>query len=394
MDIKSKIILISGPTASGKSKQADKLAKKIGGEIINADSMQVYKELKILTARPSINNKIKYHLYGFLSVKNKFSTGDWLKLTLTKIKQIKEKGKIPILVGGTGLYFKSLVDGLAKIPNIPLKFRNSIRIEHNKIGQKKFYKKLLKIDPKIKNYINPQDTQRTLRAYEIKKFTKISMIDWFKKTKKHFEDKDFVVIDKPAGLAVHGGGSVAFGVIEALREISGISKLELAHRIDRDTSGCLIMCKRRTVLLAIQNAFRERKVKKIYDLYVHGGWSRKKRRVALPLLRYITQSGERRVKVDADGKPSITDFEVEAKKENATHLRASLVTGRTHQIRVHAQVSGHPVLGDTKYAAQINFEKTRLCLHSSRLKFRFGDRDLDVVAPVPQEMRNIWSRIK
>ncbi len=194
MDIKSKIILISGPTASGKSKQADKLAKKIGGEIINADSMQVYKELKILTARPSINNKIKYHLYGFLSVRNKFSTGDWLKLTLTKIKQIKAKGKIPILVGGTGLYFKSLVDGLAKIPNIPLKYRNSIRIEHSKIGQKKFYKKLLKIDPKIKNYINPQDTQRTLRAYEIKKFTKVSMIDWFKKTKKHFEDKDFVKI--------------------------------------------------------------------------------------------------------------------------------------------------------------------------------------------------------
>ena len=194
MDIKSKIILISGPTASGKSKQADKLAKKIGGEIINADSMQVYKELKILTARPSINNKIKYHLYGFLSVRNKFSTGDWLKLTLTKIKQIKAKGKIPILVGGTGLYFKSLVDGLAKIPNIPLKCRNLVRIEHSKIGQKKFYKKLLKIDPKIKNYINPQDTQRTLRAYEIKKFTKVSMIDWFKKTKKHFEDKDFVKI--------------------------------------------------------------------------------------------------------------------------------------------------------------------------------------------------------
>ena len=194
MDIKSKIILISGPTASGKSKQADKLANKIGGEIINADSMQVYKELKILTARPSINNKIKYHLYGFLSVRNKFSTGDWLKLTLNKIKQIKAKGKIPILVGGTGLYFKSLVDGLVKIPNIPLKLRNLIRTEHSKIGQEKFYQKLLKIDPKIKNYINPKDPQRTLRAYEIKKFTKVSMIDWFKKTKKHFGDKDFVKI--------------------------------------------------------------------------------------------------------------------------------------------------------------------------------------------------------
>jgi len=208
------------------------------------------------------------------------------------------------------------------------------------------------------------------------------------------DDRDLIVIDKPAGLAVHGGSSVNFGVIEALREISGISTLELAHRIDRDTSGCLIMCKRRAALLEIQNAFRERKVKKIYDLYVYGDWSRKKRRVALPLLRYLTHSGERRVKVDADGKPSITDFEVEAKKEKATHLRASLVTGRTHQIRVHAQVSGHPVMGDTKYAPLRKFEQTRLCLHSSRLKIRFGDRDLDVVAPLPQEMRDIWSTIR
>ncbi len=207
------------------------------------------------------------------------------------------------------------------------------------------------------------------------------------------EDRDLIVIDKPAGLAVHGGSSVNFGVIEALREISGISTLELAHRIDRDTSGCLIMCKRRAALLEIQNAFRERKVKKLYDLYVYGDWSRKKRRVALPLLRYLTHSGERRVKVDADGKPSITDFEVEAKKENATHLRASLVTGRTHQIRVHAQVSGHPVMGDTKYAPLSKFEQTRLCLHSSRLRVRFGDRDLDLVAPLPQEMRDIWSNI-
>ena len=207
------------------------------------------------------------------------------------------------------------------------------------------------------------------------------------------DDRDLIVIDKPAGLAVHGGSSVNFGVIEALREISGISTLELAHRIDRDTSGCLIMCKRRAALLELQNAFRERKVKKIYDLYVYGEWSRKKRRVALPLLRYLTHSGERRVKVDADGKPSITDFEVEAQKEKATHLRASLLTGRTHQIRVHAQVSGHPVMGDTKYAPLPKFEQTRLCLHSSRLKIRFGDRDLDVVAPLPQEMRDIWSNI-
>ena len=194
MDIKSKIILISGPTASGKSEQANKLAKKIGGEIIKADSMQVYKELKILTARPSKKYIVGHHLYGFLSVKKKFSTGQWLKLVLKKIKEIRAKGKIPIFVGGTGLYFKSLTEGLVKIPTIPLKLRNTIREEHNKIGQSEFYKKLLKIDPKIANYINSKDPQRTLRAYEIKKFTKISMVDWFKKTKRYFQDSDFIKI--------------------------------------------------------------------------------------------------------------------------------------------------------------------------------------------------------
>ena len=129
MGIKSKIILISGPTASGKSEFAIKLAKKINGEIINADSMQVYKQLKILTARPKKNQlkQIKHHLYGFRSVTKKFSTGAWLKLAVKKIKEIEKKNKTPILVGGTGLYFKALTDGLVKLPNIPLKTRNEIR---------------------------------------------------------------------------------------------------------------------------------------------------------------------------------------------------------------------------------------------------------------------------
>ena len=140
MDLKSKIILISGPTASGKSNFAIKLAKKIKGEIINADSMQVYKELRILTARPikKEHKKIKHHLYGFQSVKKKFSTGEWLKLVIKNISIIKKRKKIPILVGGTGLYFKALTDGLVKIPNIPIKFRNKIRNLQKKIGQKKF----------------------------------------------------------------------------------------------------------------------------------------------------------------------------------------------------------------------------------------------------------------
>ena len=177
MDTKSKIILISGPTASGKSNFALKIAKKIDGEIINSDSMQIYKQLNILTAKPNKEEQknIKHHLYGTIDVKNKFSTGQWLKLTIKKIKEIRRRGKVPILVGGTGLYFQSLIDGLVEIPEIPPKFRNQIRQMQKKDGQKKFYKKLLKIDPETHNRFDPNDTQRAIRAFEIKSFTKISM---------------------------------------------------------------------------------------------------------------------------------------------------------------------------------------------------------------------------
>jgi len=196
MDLKSKIILISGPTASGKSNFAIKLAKKIKGEIINADSMQVYKELRILTARPikKKNQKIKHHLYGFQSVKKKFSTGKWLKLVTEKIAIIKKRKNIPILVGGTGLYFKVLTDGLVKIPNIPIKFRNKIRNLQKKLGQKKFFKKLIKLDPLINEKINSTDVQRSIRAYEVKSYTKKSLADWFKNTKAKFDDDDFIKI--------------------------------------------------------------------------------------------------------------------------------------------------------------------------------------------------------
>ena len=194
MDKQSKIILISGPTASGKSNFAVKIAKKINGEIINADSMQVYKRLKILTARPSNKNKqnIKHHLYGVIDLDKKFSTGEWLKATIKKIKEIKKIKKVPILVGGTGLYFQSLINGLVEIPEIPIKLRNRIRAIHKKEGQKKFYKKLLKIDPKIKGKFDQNDSQRTIRAFEIKSFTKVSMYDWFNKTTSEFRDSDFL----------------------------------------------------------------------------------------------------------------------------------------------------------------------------------------------------------
>ena len=201
MDLKSKIILIFGPTASGKSSFAIKLAKKINGEIINADSMQVYKELKILSARPSQKDykNIKHHLYGFQSVKKNFSTGNWLKLVHKKILEIKKRKKIPIIVGGTGLYFKALTDGLVSIPNIPIKLRAKIRSLHKKIGSKSFFSKLIKLDPLSKNKISSSDTQRVIRAYEVKLFTNQSIYDWFKNTQSKFENKNFykIYLDYP-----------------------------------------------------------------------------------------------------------------------------------------------------------------------------------------------------
>ena len=201
MDLRSKIILIYGPTASGKSVFAVKLAKKLKGEVVNADSMQMYKELKIITARPFEKDykNIKHHLYGFQSVKKNFSTGDWLKLVNQKIFDLEKRGKVPILVGGTGLYFKALTEGLTNIPNIPIKFRSKIRSLHSKIGSKNFFLKLVKLDPLIKNQINQSDTQRAIRAYEIKMYTKKSIYEWFKKTKSNHEKKSFfkIYIDYP-----------------------------------------------------------------------------------------------------------------------------------------------------------------------------------------------------
>ena len=201
MDSKSKIVLIYGPTASGKSDFAIKLAKKIKGEIVNSDSMQVYKELKILTARPLKKNfqKIKHHLYGFQKSNKNFSTGDWLKIVSKKINDVKKRKKIPILVGGTGLYFKALTDGLVEIPSIPIKFRNKIRLLQKSIGQEKFYNKLLKVDPPIVNHINSKDVQRSIRAYEVKIFTKKSITEWYKNTKSQFKKREFLklYIDYP-----------------------------------------------------------------------------------------------------------------------------------------------------------------------------------------------------
>ena len=196
-----KLILLAGPTASGKSNLAIKIARKLNGEIINADSMQVFKEFNILSSRPNSRQTkiIKHHLYGIISVKKRFSAGDWFKQAKKKINICLKKNKVPIIVGGTGLYFNTITKGISKIPNIDLKTRNYVRNLYKKIGSKNFYKQLLKLDPKIKGKILATDSQRIQRAYEVKLKTKKSLFDWFNDTKSDFLDFEIkkIFIDIP-----------------------------------------------------------------------------------------------------------------------------------------------------------------------------------------------------
>ena len=196
-----KIILLAGPTASGKSKLAIQLAKKLNGEIINADSMQIYKEFSILSSRPTKLEikKVKHHLYGIISVKKYFSAGDWLKEAKKKINICFKKKKTPIIVGGTGLYFNTITKGISNIPDIDIKTRSKVRSLFNRLGYKKFYEELLKLDPKVKHKILPTDSQRTQRAYEVKLKTKKSLLEWIARTKSEFLDFNLkkVFIDIP-----------------------------------------------------------------------------------------------------------------------------------------------------------------------------------------------------
>ena len=189
-----KIILIAGPTGSGKSEIALRLAKKINGEIINADSMQVYKEIKILSARPESYSNVSHYLYGNISVKNNFSAGEWLKKVKLNLNKIINKKKQPIFVGGTGLYFKLLTEGISNILKIPDSIRTKARKLNAKLGNDEFYDLLIKLDPLIHNRIKKNDTHRLIRAYEVVTFTKKSLIDWQKKNKNYFSNYHFVKI--------------------------------------------------------------------------------------------------------------------------------------------------------------------------------------------------------
>ena len=180
--IKKKIILLFGPTASGKSRLALDIAREYNGEIVNADSMQVYKEVKILSARPN-DKSINHHLYGFLSVKKNFSTGSWYKLAAKKIKEINKKGKIALVVGGTGLYFKALTNGLSEIPAVP-KININSKLDKNYISK----------NPKIFKGILTSDKQRVQRAFSVYKYTGKPLWLWQKKNKKIFKTTELIKI--------------------------------------------------------------------------------------------------------------------------------------------------------------------------------------------------------
>ena len=188
--IKKRIILLYGPTASGKSKLALDIAKKFNGEIINADSMQIYKEVKILSARPT-KEDIKHHLYGFISVKKNFSVGIWHELAAKKIKKVMNKRKTPIVVGGTGLYFKVLMEGLSQIPEVP-----KLDMNLNSVERRSVINNYSRKYPGIFKDINLNDRQRVYRAISVYENTGTPLWKWYKKKNKktYFESKNFVKI--------------------------------------------------------------------------------------------------------------------------------------------------------------------------------------------------------
>lgn len=210
-----------------------------------------------------------------------------------------------------------------------------------------------------------------------------------------FENAALLVLDKPQGLAVHGGSGVRVGAIEALRQSRDVPFLELVHRLDRDTSGCLAIAKSRAALRELQAAFRERRVRKRYRLLVSGAWPADRLQARAPLERYLSPNGERRVRVSAQGLASRTDFERVRLSAGYSEVIAHLHTGRTHQIRVHCQHQGHVVLGDVKYAAADQRSDwaaaglNELALHAERLRMPFGEALIDVTAPLPTRFERL-----
>jgi 23S rRNA pseudouridine955/2504/2580 synthase len=212
-----------------------------------------------------------------------------------------------------------------------------------------------------------------------------------------YEDAGLLVINKPSGLAVHGGSGISLGLIEALRQMYPEQRhLELVHRLDRDTSGCVMVAKKRSVLKQLHELLKARKgVDKRYLALVGGKWPARKQQVNAPLQKNVLSSGERMVRVELEGKKSVTEYTLLRRVAGASLIEARPVTGRTHQIRVHCQYAGYPILGDDKYGddeADANFRKLglkRLFLHAHSLAFNLDGKRISVVAPLPPELEKV-----
>lgn len=218
-----------------------------------------------------------------------------------------------------------------------------------------------------------------------------------------YEDDDLIVVNKPSGIAVHGGSGISLGLIECFRQMRPRSNfLELVHRLDRDTSGCILLAKKRSALKLMHESLQKSTITKIYHALVMGSWSERTKRVDAPLRKNELKSGERIVKVAADGKKSLTEFKVlERYGKEATLVEARPITGRTHQIRVHCQFSGHSIVGDQKYgtdqdnAAMKSKGFNRLMLHAAELRFPLpsGGRKV-VVAPLDLSLQKSLQQLK
>lgn len=211
-----------------------------------------------------------------------------------------------------------------------------------------------------------------------------------------YEDNNLLIINKPSGISVHGGSGVKLGIVEAMRAIyPALDQLELVHRLDRDTSGCLILAKKRSILRELHGLLREGHVKKIYHTLTKGHWKTSALRVEVPLRKNQLSSGERIVRVHEEGKPSVTTFKPLARYKYSTLMEALLETGRTHQIRVHAQFRGHQVAGDEKYGDK-EFNKQmhllglkRLFLHAYFIEFTLPStgQHIQITAPLDDDLQ-------
>lgn len=223
-----------------------------------------------------------------------------------------------------------------------------------------------------------------------------------------YEDEHLIVVDKPAGLAAHGGSGVSFGLIERVRASRPNQPyLELAHRLDRETSGVMILAKTRKALVRLHEMMRDGEVHKSYRTLVLGDWVNDRQHVKVPLFKYVTSSGERRVRVDEEkGLPSHTIFQLIERFGDVSYLSVDLKTGRTHQIRVHAQYCGHPLVGDEKYG---NFEMNkaiakgclgmpfkRMFLHAAHLSFKHPvtGAPMEISAPLPRECDELITTLR